>query len=235
MYSTQMSESATLPSNLYSSGEYYAANPYRHSEDAAWKAGHIRRILSANGVQPKSICEIGCGSGHILRALATLYPDASLHGRDIAPQALEMSAEDGISRSLGSAEGAPKSDVVMAIDVFEHVDDYPAFLREMRQVAPVQVYHIPLDISVQGILRNVHMRNRIENGHIHQFTRETALAALEETGHTIVEWRYTSGAADLPKTGRQKLAALPRRAGLAIAPDLTVKVMGGFSMMVLCR
>jgi 2-polyprenyl-3-methyl-5-hydroxy-6-metoxy-1,4-benzoquinol methylase len=44
-------------------------------------------------------------------------------------------------------------DVVMAIDVFEHVEDYLGFIRRLRVKGEYKVFHIPLDLSVQTVLR----------------------------------------------------------------------------------
>jgi len=41
----------------------------------------------------------------------------------------------------------------MAIRLFEHVEDYLGFLRKMKTKATFKVFHIPLDLSVQTVLR----------------------------------------------------------------------------------
>ena len=220
--------------DLYNSGEYLAAHPTWHREDAAWKARHVAAILARNGVSPGSICDIGCGPGAVLDALRSHFPDAELIGRDISLTALEMSAP-GMSLSQGSAEGAPYCDLALALDVFEHVDDYPEFLRAMRGAATHKVYHIPLDISVQAVLRGTLIRNREHSGHIHMFTRETALAALRESGHRVIDWRYTCGAAERPTTTMQRVMGVPRLIANRLAPDLASRVLGGYSLLVLCH
>jgi len=220
--------------NIYVSGEYLARNPGWHEGDSAWKAQHVRWALE--GLTFSRLCEVGSGAGETLRLLSHHYPGAEFCGYEVSPQAhgvAKLKAANGLSYHLGSAPAG--FDVAMALDVFEHVDDYPAFLRRMREIAPVQIYHIPLDISVIGVLRGLPMRCRDHLGHIHQFTKETALAALKETGHHIVKWRYTNASADLPKTRLAKLAAAPRKALGKLAPDTSARLLGGYSMMVLCH
>ena len=56
---------------IYTDGTYLEQNPNWHQGDSAWKAGHIQALLERNGItEPKSICEVGCGAGEILRVLS---------------------------------------------------------------------------------------------------------------------------------------------------------------------
>jgi hypothetical protein len=71
-------------------------------------------------------------------------------------------------------------------------------------------------------------------GHLHHFTKETALAALEDCGYQIIDYFYTGGTVDLPsRTIKTKLAKLPRKLFFKINQDLAVRTVGGYSLMVL--
>ena len=79
----------------------------------------------------------------------------------------------------------------MAIDVFEHVEDYFGFLRKLREKAEYKIFHIPLDLSVQTVLRSSPIiKGRKSVGHIHYFTKETALETLKDTGYEIIDYFY---------------------------------------------
>ncbi len=54
---------------IYTSGEYLAKNPTWHIEDSSWKAMQIIRMIAQNHLAPKTICEVGCGAGEILKQL----------------------------------------------------------------------------------------------------------------------------------------------------------------------
>ena len=44
-------------------------------------------------------------------------------------------------------------DLLLMLDVFEHVEDYIGLLRAVRSKAKQKLFHIPLDLSVQSVLR----------------------------------------------------------------------------------
>ncbi len=230
--------------DIYADGSYLENNPTWHEEDSAWKAQHIRRLLTRNQLTPRSICEIGCGAGGILQALAADADEGTrFHGYEISPQAYELclpKANANLSFQLGdllAPDNTDHFDLVMAIDVFEHVEDCFGFLRALRDKAEHKLYHIPLDLSVQTVLRaSPIMHARTAVGHLHYFTKETALATLRDTGHEIVDHAYTGGSLELPGRGwKANLAKLPRRLAFALSPDLAVRVLGGCSLMVLAR
>src|ERR1700747_1878199 len=76
---------------LYVDGEYLAKNPGWHVEESAWKARQVVRALRRNDVAPKTICDVGCGAGEVLRQLqASLDSDCRFWGYDISPQAIYL-------------------------------------------------------------------------------------------------------------------------------------------------
>lgn len=128
-------------------------------------------------------------------------------------------------------------DIVMAIDVFEHIEDYFGFLRGLRAKAEFKIFHIPLDLSVQTVLRaSPIIKRRKAVGHIHYFTKETAFATLKDTGHEIVDYFYTRGSLELPDRGwRANLLKYPRKIAFTVNEDLTVRILGGYSLLVLAK
>jgi SAM-dependent methyltransferase len=231
-----------MSETMYQSGEYLEHNPDWHAEDSPFKARWIAEILKRNAVEPGHIVEIGCGSGQILVELAEIFPQARLDGYDISPQAMAIAGPKAGGRLAFHqadylASESDRPDVLMAIDVFEHVEDYMAFIRAMKPRAEWKVFHIPLDLSVQGLLRGKPlMHARSEVGHLHYFCKDTALATLRDCGYEVTDWNYTHGAESLPNRKlRTRLLTLPRKLARAVSEDLAVRVMGGASMMVLAR
>ena len=227
---------------MYQDGEYLKHNPDWHAADAPFKARWIAELMARHNLVPDSIAEVGCGSGEVLAQLADAFPQAQLSGYDISPQAHAIAQRlqsDRLSVYLGDflQTTTPNFDLVMAIDVFEHVEDYMGFIKALRTKGRWKIFHIPLDLSVQGVLRGTGiMRARTTLGHLHYFTRETALATLVDCGFEIVDWRYTFGAELLP--GRRlttRLTNLLRAPLRMLGEDLAVRVLGGASVLVLTR
>ena len=228
--------------SIYQSGEYLENHPDWHAADAPYKARWIAQILRRNRLEPRHIVEIGCGSGQILVELAAEFPSARLEGYDISPQATTIAgpkAREGLQFHHADylAIETGRADLLMAIDVFEHVEDYMSFIRAMKPRAEWKLFHIPLDLSVQGLLRGTSlMYARQSIGHLHYYYKDTALATLRDCGYEIVDWNYTHGAESLPNRPlRTRLFNLPRKLARVLGEDLAVRVMGGASMMVLAR
>lgn len=231
----------------YEDGTYLSENPTWHSEHSSWKARHVQDLLRRSGVAPRSLCDFGCGVGEVLRELRGLLGDeVALTGVDLSPQAISIAKErtpeeSKITFQVGRVDTAelPAQDVAMALDVFEHVEDYMGFLKAMKPIAEYKVLHIPLDLSAQSVLRGRPILDRrAKIGHIHYFIKETALATLEDCGLEVVDHFFTKTALELRfpvETLGLKLLNVPRRLLFPLAPDLVARALGGFSLMVLAR
>jgi ubiquinone/menaquinone biosynthesis C-methylase UbiE len=60
--------------SIYETGEYLERNPSYHVEDSAWKARQILEMIRRNALEPRTVCEIGCGAGEILKQLQSSMP-----------------------------------------------------------------------------------------------------------------------------------------------------------------
>lgn len=232
-----------MSESMYTKGEYLGKNPTWHAEDSAWKAGKILKIIEDNKIQPRSVGEVGCGAGEILNQLYLKMPESvSFSGYEISPQAFALCQEKQTDRlrfylkDLLADESAV-FDVLLVIDVFEHVEDYLGFLKKIRAKGSYKIFHIPLDISVQSVGRNTPiLKTRKDVGHIHYFTKDTALAALNDAGYEIMDYFYTASAIDLPaKSWLSWLTRWPRKIMYLINQDLAVRLLGGYSLMVLAK
>ena len=232
-----------MQTNIYESGEYLKHNTTWHAEDSPWKAGNILKMINKNHLKLNSVCEIGCGAGEILNQLhKKLDPNIQYFGYDIAPQAIEIAQSRENNhvqfklKDLFDEDPSVQFDLVMAIDVFEHVEDYFGFLKKLKNRGEYKIFHIPLDININAIIQDKFMYGRKTVGHIHYFTKETALASLEDTGYNVLDYFYTADSIDLPrKTIKSAIAKIPRQMLFKMNPHFTVKLFGGFSLMVLAR
>lgn len=231
-----------MTKDIYQSGEYAERNPTYHVEDSAWKAGQIAEMIRRNNLRPRTVCEVGCGAGEVLRQLQLLLPEGTeFDGYEISPQAYELCESRAgerlrFHRADLLAADAPAFDLLLCVDVFEHVEDYMGFLRHLRGKAEHKIFHIPLDVSAQSVLRSRPIiLERELVGHLHYFTKETALATLADTGYEVVDSFYTPGALANPRSTLAQLASLPRRLMSLVDQDLTVRLLGGYSLLVLAK
>lgn len=229
--------------DVYNDGQYFEKNPTWHVEDSAWKARQILKILKDNNLEVIRICEIGCGAGEILNQLHMNLPEnVQLSGYEISRQAYQMARTREKQRLRYFLEDfftrdTPPFDLVLSIDVFEHVDDYLGFLRKLKDRGTYKIFHIPLDLSLQSVLRRKNLVNRRKIiGHLHYFTKETALETLKYTGYHIVDYFFTAGPLELSsKSFKSALIRMPRKILFKINKNLAARIMGGFSLLVLAE
>ena len=224
----------------YKDGAYLQKNQSWHVEDSAWKAQQVAAILDKNSLHPKTVCEVGCGAGEILKQLSVAMPDTAFFGYELSPQAFELcktrESEKVQYRCKDLLQEEVQFDCLLCMDVFEHVEDYLGFLKALRSKAKYKIFHIPLDISALSILSGYIMGQRRQFGHLHYFTPETALATLTHCGYKLLDSRYTSGFLDLPRRSLIGKCAQPLYRMLhAVAPHQTVKLLGLSSYLVLAE
>ncbi|WP_076667559.1 class I SAM-dependent methyltransferase [Pontibacter indicus] len=221
--------------------DYFLKNPTWHVEDSPWKAVQIFKMLQRHKLNIKTIAEIGCGAGEILNQLHLLMGrEVAFTGYDISADAIKLAKPREKERLKFEHENLltvhSKFDLLLMMDVFEHVDDYLNFLKQCKGKAEYSIFHIPLDISAQSVLRNKLMHWRNSLGHLHFFTKETAIATLQDAGYDIIDFFYTAGSVELADNSiKSKFASALRSTLFKINQDITVKSLGGYSLLVLAK
>jgi 2-polyprenyl-3-methyl-5-hydroxy-6-metoxy-1,4-benzoquinol methylase len=230
--------------DLYTSGLYLKKHPGLHVEESPWKARQVLSMLERHDLRPRSICEVGCGAGEILRQLQLeLDPQCRFWGYDISPQAVQVAKsrenerlrfmEADILRERQDA----RFDVILLMDVLEHIEDHFGFLRELRKRAEYKLFHCSLTISLQTVLRRrglLHVRDLY--GMVNYFTKETLLQTLKDTGYEVLDHFYTRSCTDLRTRGLPSmLMRFPRRLAYRVNPDLAARTLGGYRLLVLAR
>jgi SAM-dependent methyltransferase len=227
---------------LYTSGEYLASNPTWHAEDSAWKAIQVMGMLNRHGLRPRTVCEVGCGVGEVLRELHDrMDHQPNFVGYEISPQAFKLAASQSSERltfRLGDVlEDDERFELTLLIDVIEHVEDYFSLLRGLRARSGHAMLHIPLELSVLSVLLDTPMTfSRDRLGHLHFFTRDIALGMIRGVGYEILDWRFTAASSQYPR-GSWKLRAVERARRVAFPLNQTaaVRILGGYSLLVLAR
>lgn len=227
---------------LYTSGEYLEKNPTWHVEESPWKAKQILRMMRQSGIVPRTICEVGCGAGEVLKQLQERMDTAcSFWGYEISPQAFELCqprANEKLQFILADIrqEKDIYFDLILIMDVIEHLEDYYSFLRDIRPKSEYKIIHLPLDLSVQGLVRpNSLLGVRRAYGHIHYFTKDVAIQMLKDVGYEVLDYFYAPRSIGLADNLAKKLLIAPRLLFYSIHKDLAVLILGGYSLLILAK
>lgn len=120
-----------------SSEEYkrlYSNYPHVH-EHTDNSESCIERIL--DDITGNTVCDVGCGTGALLRRIRLAHPSAQLTGVDV--QLAETSGPGDIKFFESGAEKLPFADgafdTVVCTHVLEHLLDYRTAISELRRVA----------------------------------------------------------------------------------------------------
>ena len=228
--------------SIYTSGQYLEKNPTWHVEESPWKVRHILSMMKRHHLVPDTVCEVGCGAGEVLQLLQRhMSESCTFWGYDISPQALEICKEKANQRlHFKQADIRQEQDsffdLLLVLDVIEHLEDYFSFLRDLKPKSRYKLFHIPLEVSVQGVLRGkIFLRNRDLHGHLHSFTKETALRTIEDVGYEVLDYSYSPEYELYTTLLPTNLMKLPRRLFFPLHKDWTVRILGGFRLLVLAQ
>jgi SAM-dependent methyltransferase len=226
----------------YTSGEHLEKTPNWHAHESPWKAEYIVQMLDKHGLQPQRVCEVGCGAGEVLRLLQKRMPSGcSFWGYDISPQAIALCAGKGNEQLHFELKDVRKDqqtsfDLILVLDVIEHLEDYFSFLRDIKPKSRYALMHIPLEISVQSVfIGKTFIWTRGQHGHLHYFSKETALRTVQDVGYEVLDYSY-SPEFELPAGGlAENFAKIPRKLFFALHHDWAARVLGGTRLLVLVR
>lgn len=225
--------------DIYNDATYLTNNPTWHEEDAPFKTERLLRLIQRNALPLRTVCEVGCGSGEILVQLARALPaPTQFVGFDISQDAIAIARRKQTDRIRFEQQDFTQShpvpyDVLLVIDVLEHLDDYFRFLRGIVTKARYTIFHIPLDLSIWSLLREqMLIESKARVGHIHNFTEDFILSVLSEYGFRVIDKLYTEPVYK-HKTRKEQLLHVMREALFKLHPKFCTKSLGGYSIMVL--
>jgi malonyl-CoA O-methyltransferase len=84
---------------------------------AIWQQKIARKLVSAVAFYPSSVLDLGCGTGEISILLKNKFPEAEVHGIDIAPGMIAAAEMRSVYEN--------KPDILFKVGDMEHID-YPA-------------------------------------------------------------------------------------------------------------
>lgn len=215
-----------------------------HEADVDSKVGAIADILPKNG-EIHSILDVGCGSGKILIKLSQLLGTDKNTGIDISQKIIDVARSndlDGRATWLATDIFFPtlsKHDVVLAVDIVEHVPEDRCFLKRVGQLGDFIVIKVPIEENlVNRLVKTVTsggidplMDTEVRYGHIHHYSVEGFLSLLAESNLRLIKIDYMH----LPKRSRifweiLRVMFMPL---WLISKKYYVKFNGGFLVVLL--
>jgi ubiquinone/menaquinone biosynthesis C-methylase UbiE len=203
-------EQRTLPSR-YGAAERVLYRAMGVADPAHYlHALYFRRTLaSLRELRPERILDAGCGRGDYAFYLARRYPGARVLGVDVDAELIERNR--ATARGLGvrnaefrladltRLEEVAEFDLVVSVDVLEHIRDQPAALARLaRALRPggAAFYHIPTvrprPVPLAGRLAAFHAWG--EEEHVaRESTADEFADAVRRSGLRVVRARPTFG------------------------------------------
>jgi len=225
--------------NMYTSGEYITSNPTWHVEYSSYKSKQVLDMINRNKIEIKSVCDVGCGAGGVLMTLKERLPSGIYYdGYDISPHAINLCPKgEFINFILGDITDTKdvKYDLLLALDVVEHIEDYIGFLRSLKMKSKYKIFIFPIELYVLKIIfMSKILIGRKAVGHLHYFSKETALATLVDAGYEIIDWKYSENSFKHVKLKKSRyILEFLREIPFKLHEDIAVRFFGGHSLVVL--
>ncbi|MFZ4057738.1 MAG: class I SAM-dependent methyltransferase [Ferruginibacter sp.] len=229
-------------SNIYQNHTYLKHNPHWHETDAAFKTDYIQAFIEKHISSIEIVGEVGCGSGEILvelsKRISTLK---TISGYDIAPDAIRIAEKKSTEKIHFFLEDITEEnhpahfDVLLVIDVLEHLENYFQFLAAIKSKSTYTIFHIPLDMSVRTLFKEqmlIEAKERI--GHIHLFTEDFIKSVLLDHGYTIIDSCYTPPRLE-QISFKERCIQFFGKLLFGIHQKFCTKFMGGYSIMILAK
>lgn len=225
----------------YMDGRYLHSNNTWHEEDSPYKANLVKIAITNNSIQFSSCADIGCGAGLVTQILSNEFPNSTFTGYDVSNDAKKFWSRRVSTANLkylneDLLDADDEYDLIVCLDVFEHIEDYFGFLRRLRSKGKAFIFNVPLDMNAMRILLPGIKHAREHYGHLHYFNEYSAIETLKDCGFVIKD-RFISAlfAQTTPKNVLQALILLPRLILMSIGKTIGAKVLGGCSLVVYCE
>lgn len=218
----------------------YTNYPFLHIEDSPRKIREIKHVVPGS-FRANSILDIGCSTGLITRAVGETYKAKIVDGLDVSEPALDL-ARSQLSvfqeshifqEEFEDHETQRLYDLVMFIDVLEHMSDPVGALKKASEMGRYSVVRSPLEQTrMNRLIKNHGGKNYMKlmgerYGHIHHFNMDSLSTLFHEGGFDVINgenFRIPEQADVLANTTHHYLERLTANIARGFYPD----IWGGF-------
>lgn len=171
---------------------YIEHNPTLGYEDVNYKFSYIQKLLDELNFnnQEISILDVGGGGGFLGKVIVEYFMSrgckVNFYALDVSLKMLEVQKSnnpyitDVFNCYLDELAVDVPFDLLLMIDVIEHIPNKDAASQKIQQICNYALYNIPSEVNLMALLKNVYMKNnyykmqRDSLGHLHFFTYKTA-------------------------------------------------------------
>jgi 2-polyprenyl-3-methyl-5-hydroxy-6-metoxy-1,4-benzoquinol methylase len=171
------------------------------------RAFHVMRLLKKENINPVKILDAGCGDGMLTFSLSRRYKDAIITGVDFDADLfgnckliLSRTGQSNISfrqADLVSLNGKAEYDLIICIDVLEHIQDDQQALKNLFAALNdegVAIIHVPRNHKLNKYYLGGSSFQRRQSDHVRdEYIEEEIVSKIEAAGFKIMEKRYTFG------------------------------------------
>jgi SAM-dependent methyltransferase len=167
--------------------------------NAVEKVNSIEKLLKRNGIIPKTILELGCGTGAVIQECQRRNLGTKYSAVDFAPEAIEYLREhiEGVEAIQGDITKPDfhiddPIDLLVLSHVLEHLENPTEFLGAIRKsvIFKYAVIEVPLENLFYNRVKYLFMDRKInKSGHVRFFTMRTFEKLLRSCCLKIVDGR----------------------------------------------
>lgn len=182
--------------------EYIRRNPTMHLEQASLKAAQILGFLPE--LKITSLLDVACGAGGITEILVKNLSPKEAVGLDISYEMIKVAKDlykdSGIQwlcEDIFMFSPKQKYDLVLCIDILEHIPDDFGFLRKVSTLGRKVFLKIPMEDSFLDAkiikasrLRDPWKESEEKYGHIHHYNEKQLLDMFRLSGLKILKESY---------------------------------------------
>jgi ubiquinone/menaquinone biosynthesis C-methylase UbiE len=202
-----------MTNNMYSTGEYIRKNPTLDAEDTTWKITKIIPLVDEFTNQfseaKVKILDVGGGAGLFLKGISDYLSSKNIrveqYALDLSMEMLRIQKENNPDIKTffeGSIEktsfDGKEIDLVLMIDVIEHVPDAVQALKELSRISKYAIFKVPLENNLYynflNLIKTGGLRRYITEkvGHINFYNfKELKKQIATHTGE-IIRYYFTN-------------------------------------------
>jgi 2-polyprenyl-3-methyl-5-hydroxy-6-metoxy-1,4-benzoquinol methylase len=235
-----------LPAEPYDSEYFHKTHRkwFAHPDLALFE--HIA-VLAEREPEPRSLIDVGCGNGNLLRFLAArLGPKTTLAGIDLSANEstanIEFFQGDVLSATLDR-----QFSIVVSLATIEHIPDVRSFMRRLRSLAKPNGLAIVMTLNDDSLLyRTARLLNRVgisiafdrlySRHHLHHFSRSSLSRLLASEGlkpEAVILHNAPFAAIDVPASSPAGAAVL--RLGVGALNGLSRLSRKSYLQTVICH